>query len=387
MEERRDPYNNKDCWEKWKEKNKKKIKGISEHNSKLMLQFLNDMEQGINISPKTVKGPRTPTTLINLKDHISFFALKIKKDLDKLTKEQIHEFDKKIREGKIKKRNGKEFRAFGNYIKDFKNFYGWLLRTGKVKQDITIDLSKKTNKPKWVYLNEDKFKKLANRCNPDYKALTWFMYDAGLRVTEAYSIKIKNFSKDFTKLAIPSEAAKTFPRTINLKLCTRLIKEFVDHHKLGPNDFLFNKKPFTFNKYLRTLSKKLFGTGESEAGETYDKFTLYDIRHNASCYWLKRYQNMRGLKYRMGWRREEQANYYHEFLGLSDEIQDEDMILIEDRNKYEKEIEELKKENKEVRETLAELDGLTVQSISNFDVLDKRYKFLQKKIKELEKNS
>ena len=70
------------------------------------------------------------------------------------------------------------------------------MRTGKVTEDITVDLTRKTKKPGWVYLNENQFKKLANRCNTDYKALVWFMYDSGLRVTEGYSIQIKHFDQD-----------------------------------------------------------------------------------------------------------------------------------------------------------------------------------------------
>lgn len=347
----RDPYKNQERWNSWKEKNKKKIEGVSLINSKLILEFLNDMERGMN-TPASKKGRRKPITLINLKDHICFFARNIKKPLISLTKTQIHNFEDKIIKGDIRKQNGDKFSAFGNYIKDFKVFWSWLLRTGKVKENITIDLSKKTKKPAWVYLKETQFKKLANRCNPDYKALTWFMYDAGLRVTEAYSIKIKNFNEDYTELTIPDEVAKTFGRTIKLKLCTQLIKEYVKHHDLKADDYLFIKKPPAFNKYLQTLSKKLFGDKESKARKTYDKFSLYDIRHNASCYWLKRYQKGRSLMYRMGWKREEMILYYSEFLGLRDDLQDEDMVLTEDKNgleklkqEFESKIEKLEKEN------------------------------------------
>ena len=341
---KRDPYRSKERWETWKKNNKKLIQGIAPANSKLILDFLNDMEKGMNTPPRC-KGPRHPTTLLNLRDHLLFFANNLKNPFVKLTKIQIHNFDKKVRDGKIKKRNGKPFTAFGNYIKNFKTFWGWLVRTGRVKENITIDLTKQTKKPSWVYLTETQFKQLANRCNPDYKTLTWFMYDAGLRVTEAYSIQVKNFDNDYSELTIPDEVAKTFGRVIKLKICTNLIKEFIKYHNLGPDDYLFIKKTAAFNKYLRELSKKLFGDGESKARETYDKFSLYDIRHNSSCYWLKRYQKDRNLMYRMGWNRQEMILYYSEFLGLSDEISDEDMVLSEDKNKLAKIEEQMKEQN------------------------------------------
>ena len=341
---KRDPYRSKERWETWKKNNKKLIQGIAPANSKLILDFLNDMEKGMNTPPRC-KGPRHPTTLLNLRDHLLFFAKNLKNPFVKLTKIQIHNFDKKVRDGKIKKRNGKPFTAFGNYIKNFKTFWGWLVRTERVKENITIDLTKQTKKPSWVYLTETQFKQLANRCNPDYKTLTWFMYDAGLRVTEAYSIQVKNFDNDYSELTIPDEVAKTFGRVIKLKICTNLIKEFIKYHNLGPDDYLFIKKTAAFNKYLRELSKKLFGDGESKARETYDKFSLYDIRHNSSCYWLKRYQKDRNLMYRMGWNRQEMILYYSEFLGLSDEISDEDMVLSEDKNKLAKIEEKMKEQN------------------------------------------
>ena len=341
---KRDPYRSKERWETWKKNNKKLIQGIAPANSKLILDFLNDMEKGMNTPPRC-KGPRHPTTLLNLRDHLLFFANNLKNPFVKLTKIQIHNFDKKVRDGKIKKKNGKPFTAFGNYIKNFKTFWGWLVRTGRVKENITIDLTKQTKKPSWVYLTETQFKQLANRCNPDYKTLTWFMYDAGLRVTEAYSIQVKNFDNDYSELTIPDEVAKTFGRVIKLKICTNLIKEFIKYHNLGPDDYLFIKKTAAFNKYLRELSKKLFGDGESKARETYNKFSLYDIRHNSSCYWLKRYQKDRNLMYRMGWNRQEMILYYSEFLGLSDEISDEDMVLSEDKNKLAKIEEQMKEQN------------------------------------------
>jgi len=57
--------------------------------------------------------------------------------------------------------------------------------------------------------------------------------------------------------------------------------------------------------------------------------SLYDIRHNACCYWLKKYKRKTGLIYRMGWSEEKEVKYYSEFLGLADPIEDEDMVTAE----------------------------------------------------------
>lgn len=376
---KKDIYNNREHWQKWKEANSKRIENLSPSNSKLLLEFLNDMENGINTPPRA-KGKREPTTLLNLKDHVSFFMKHIDKPFLKLTKEEIHEFENKVSEGKIKKRNGKKFSAFGNYIKDLKSFWGWVVRTERAKEDITRDLSKRNEKkPAWVYLTEEQFKDMANSAIPDYRTLIWFMLDAGCRVTEAYSLKVKNFDKDFTELTIPSEVAKTFGRVIKLKICQPLIKEYIRLNKLNPEDYFIIKKAAAFNKYLREHCTKLFGDGETKARGRYSEFSIYSIRHNSACYWLKRYPDMKGLKYRMGWTREEQATYYHEFLGMSDQISDENMLTNEEKTKLEQEIIRMKKQledEKEIKDQ--EIESIKEESKKNKEVFDEKMKELEK---------
>lgn len=350
---KRDPYGHKERWLKWKADNRERIEGLSDHNSNLVLAFLFDMEMGKNSSPKSKKGERSFVRLNNLKGKMLFFAEKFSKNLDEITKNEVHAFFSGMRNGTILRKDGKPYLATGEYVKDFRTFWGWLKRTGRVGEDITVDLRRSDGrKPPWVYLTEEEFKILANKANSDYRALIWLMYDSGMRVTEACSIRVSDFSKDFTQLTIQKEYSKTFGRTIKLKICSSLIKEFVKAHRLASDDFIFLKKPPAFNKYLRTMAKNMFGTGETLARKSYDKMTLYDIRHNASCYWLKRYSNRTGLMYRMGWSRETMVMYYSEFLGLADQIDDEDMVTSEEKNIYEKRIEFLEKKEQKTNEVL-----------------------------------
>jgi integrase len=352
--EKRDPYHHKERWEEWKLKNANGVIGVSKKNSELILEFLRDMELGKNTSPKSARGERSFIRLNTLRDKLVFFCKKFNKDLNKITEDEIHLLFSSMRNGKILKKNGEVYKGTGHYVKDFKTFWNWMRRTNKVKKDITEYLSKKEAKPAWVYLTEEQFKKLVNSANSTYRALIIFMYDASCRVTEAYSVKVKDFSENYTKLAIRDEVSKTFGRTIKLKLCSSLVKEHIELNDLTSEDYLFTKKikdkkkpihPTAFNKYLRALAKNLFGDKESPAREKYSKFTLYDIRHNASCYWLKRYPQTRGLLYRLGWKKEDEVSYYSEFLGLSDQISDEDMLTTEEKTQLQKEIDKLKRKN------------------------------------------
>lgn len=368
---KRDIYNSKEKWENWKEENKKGIAGLSNYNAKLILDFLQDFELGKNTSKSSPKGARSFIRLLTLKGHLIFIAQHFhKKKLIELTKDDIHKLFESMKTGKIKKSNGDTYKSTGDYIKDFKTFWNWLLKIGKVKVNIAEDLSGKTdNKPAWVYLTEEQFKQFANRCDTDYKALMWLMYDAGCRVTEAYSLKVSDFQNDFKQLVIREETAKNkLGRTINLKLCSSLMKEYVSFHNLKPDDFIFIKKQPAFNKYLKIHSEKLFGLGVSHprAKGTYNKFTLYDIRHNSSCYWLKRYPSTSKLMYRMGWSSEKFVKYYSEFLGLSDTISDDDMVLSEDKTKYEKEIANLKHQTETELEKVKQQTQLFQEKFEKF---------------------
>ncbi len=354
---KRDPYNHKQRWFNWKAANKNGIKGISKHNSNLITAFLYDMELGKNVSPLARKGERSYCRLLALKSRLIFFAEHFQNGpMDKITKDEIHQFFLKMRTGEILRKNGRNYLGTGSYVKDFKSFWNWLQRTGRTHEDIGVDLRRSDGrKPPWVYLTEEQFKTFANQASPAYRALMWLMYDTGMRVTEAYSIQVNDFSNDFTKLHIRDEYAKTFGRNIRLKLCSPFIRELVKCCQLKSDDFIFIKKPPAFNKYLRNLAAKLFGQSETLARKSYDKMRLYDIRHNACCYWLKRYPTTTGLMYRMGWSEEKEIRYYSEFLGQSDQIDDEDMITTEEKTRYEKRIEKLENDRQNTNEIVNEL--------------------------------
>ena len=354
-----DLYKNKERWESFKEKHFYKTpEGIRKQDWKLLVDFLKDMELGLN-TPKEKKGKRDSGTLLNLASHNQLFLKHFKKQLTQLKKIDLHELEKEVSSGKIKKRNGENFSAFGNYIKDFKVFWNWGLRTGNFKENIIEDITSKTDKPNWVYLSEEQIKKFFNELSLEYRTYCWFLYDTGMRVTEAMNIRIKDFSENFSKVTIPDEVSKTFGRTINLKISTELIKNFVKENNLKENDLLIKKNPFTINKYLRYHSGKIFGkekVSHPKSKEVYGNFTIYDIRHNSACYWFNRYPTHKGLMYRFGWRKADKIEYYSEFLGVSDEIRDNDMILGEDKDKIYKLEKELDKEREHRKELQSRMD-------------------------------
>lgn len=338
-------------WFKVKESDKKGVKGLSKHNSDITLEFLKDYSLGLN-TPKGFKGSREPATLLKLRSITLFLSKNFpNKQFEKITKQDLHKILDKMGSGEIMKTPNKKYRGVGDFVKNLKTFYGWLLRVGKIKEDVTIDLSQsayKISKPSWVFLNNEQMKTLINQARGDYRALILFLYDSGIRPQEAYRIVVSDFEENFTILNIPEtrengdRVSKTFERTIKLKQCPSLLREYVKTNNLKDDDLLIQIKQPAFNKYLRTLAKKLFGTKLTKARASPDKMKLYDIRHLASIFWLDRYQRNQDLMYRMGWAREDKIYYYSEFLGRRDKIDDGDMLTLEDKTNLEKEVESLK---------------------------------------------
>ena len=87
MREKIDPYKHKERYENWlKNKN---IKRVSKSNEKLIINFLDDMALGINISKANKKGARSYSRLNNLRQRMTFITKRLEergiKDLRKVT--------------------------------------------------------------------------------------------------------------------------------------------------------------------------------------------------------------------------------------------------------------------------------------------------------------
>jgi len=363
-------------------------------NRKLLIEFLGDFELGINV-PKTSPGARKPATLLRLGRCLDSFFTKTSKDILTISKRELFQILKDMKDGKIRKANGEPYKDVAEVIKNIKVLYGWLKRTDKTKEDITQDLSMSAHrgdKPGWVYLGHEVMKRLIDSVRGDYRALIMFLYDSGIRPQEAWKIKICDFSEDYTMLHIPEKrngekVSKTFERTIKLKHCSAMIKQYIELNNLQNNDYLMRINQPTFNKHLKISVLRLLGkptereimtkTGKkkkifyddllTKARGKLSEFKLYDIRHNSVCYWLDRYKSNKDLMYRFGWLREDKIFYYSEFLGRRDSIDDEDMITKEDKTKMQVEMETLRQENdtirKQMKAILETLQGCTIRTI------------------------
>ena len=362
-----DPYNNKERYLTWsKEALENGIKGLSSVNSSTILEYLTDMENGLNIANGSKKGSRSYIRLSSIKQRIIFLCKQFEilydvRNITTLTETTLLKYFSGMRNGTIKRLDGKLYRSSVDYVKCFKAFWHWHQKVsrkkGKDVEDITVDLDASKVKPQWVYLNESQVKKLWENAKYEYKALIMFLFDTGIRApTELINIKVSDLINDRKELIISDEVSKTFGRRIKLMICTDTIKEYIKTKELKENDYLFPINPGSVNQYLKRLSGRLFGDENSLAGQKYSELTMYDFRHNSCCYWLPRYKSESALKFRFGWKKSEKIHYYSEMLGMRDTISEEDMLVDVTKTEIERRLTATENENKILQEKLAVAD-------------------------------
>lgn len=332
----------------WKAKCGKRIPEITKANSDIILQYVNDMEYGLNIGRSSKKGGRSYNRLYNLQQRMLFLTKKLEKyyniiDLRKIEERHLHEFFTGMRNGTIRRDDGKIYRDPANFVKIFKAFWHWHQKVNRKQgieiYDITQDLDTSVQKPEWVYLTEEEIRLLYDNAIIYYQALIMFLFDTGIRApSELRNIKISDLSPDFKELNIRDEISKTFGRRIKLMLSSEIIKSHIKKEGLKGDDYLFNRKAQTMNKYLQRLAKRVLKDEKSPAGQKYTEITMYDFRHCSCCYWLPRYKSESALKYRFGWKKSDKIHYYSELLGMKDTITEDDMLIDISKTEIEKQL-------------------------------------------------
>ena len=363
-----DPYKHKEKFLIWKKKVANGIPGISKQNSDTIAHYISDMENGLNVSSKSIKGPRSYIRLNNLKQRLIFLTKHITQycdiDLTDISEEQVMKFFNAMRNGTIRRLDGKCYQSVVDFVKPFKAFWHWHMKVSRKKgleiADITEDLDVSNPKPRWVYLSQEQVKKLCDNSKPQYKTLIMFLYDTGLRSPgELINVRVSDIHSNFKELNIREATVKkgSFGRKVKLMLCSDFLKQYVAENKLKDNDQLFDISYRTVNQYLKRLAERVLGDGASLAGEKYSNLTMYDFRHCSCCYWLPRYKSESALKYRFGWKKSDKIHYYSELLGMKDTISEEDMLIDLTKTEIERRLLKTEQENEIVKEKLEAYNG------------------------------
>lgn len=117
-----DPYNHEERYKKWHALiSKTGIPDISKENSDLVIQYLDDMEHGLNVSIASVKGGRSYIRLNTLREKMRFFSMKFESlyncKLIDITEPQLLLFFSKMRKGEIARKDGKRYTSTSYFVK------------------------------------------------------------------------------------------------------------------------------------------------------------------------------------------------------------------------------------------------------------------------------
>ncbi|MHC4158415.1 MAG: tyrosine-type recombinase/integrase [Planctomycetota bacterium] len=366
------------------------IPNLTQNNSDLLIQHIEDMEAGRNISRKSKTGRRGYSTLNTRKSWLIVIFKNLEKrgikDITEITERQIHDFFDDVKKGVVKQQNGKAYgKSIRDQIKAFRAFWNWYMKAqrklynetngkkGMLVMDITEELSADKNGDNFVYFTLEQLKKMMPYFSEDEQVRLLFMFDTIIRSpTELMNVKVSDLHDDFEQLTIRDEITKTYERTIKLLLCSDELKKYIKTNELKQDDYLFTFSPSNFNKKLKQVAEKVLGTGISKGGERYDKISLYDFRHSGACHWrLGAYKTkIDALMYRGGWSNLSTLNYYTKKIGMRDSIEKTDLLIDVDRT----ELERVKEENsallKKVYKLGKDIKKIAVKRIKSDEILD-----------------
>jgi len=242
----------KNIYQNWKLKVLKSGEpDISKENSKLFLEYILDMEIGMNISRKNQKkGGRSEGRLNyirrKLKQVMQYFEKLGINPITNITEKQAIEWNNALNRGMIKRIDGKEYGAPSEFIVTFKAFWNWYIKSrrklGVEVKDLTEDLDLKKKENTFVYLSKDQvFNDIApalNKINPGYGILVRFLFDSITRFpTEASSLQEEFIGEKEGEvwISIPKEISKTFGRDFNLLYCGEALLQYLKEKKKEKN--------------------------------------------------------------------------------------------------------------------------------------------------------
>lgn len=353
---KKDIFNHARNYNRWKEDLTEEYveDKLTKENSKLFLQYLSDMEQGLNVSMKNKKGARDTKTLNRLRGKVKSILIMLQdagiKDISKATEKQVVEFFS----------NWKKNHS-SDYAKRFKALWHWYMKVNRKKGvvilDITEEIDTSGDKTKFVWITKEDFDNYRKFFSEDEQLILLFCFDSIIRSpTELLSLKVENIfqnSKREVWVDIPDEISKTFGRKFNLLYCGEQMLKYTEGRKAEEDLFQINH--LTLTDKMQRIAKQVFAEKKSLGGEYYKNITLYDLRHSGAIHFRQLFaktgQSLDILRHRGGWTDFDMINEYTRLLGLDGYVEKEKLLLEEDKTKIQKEFEAYKiQAKKEVAE-------------------------------------
>ena len=367
MTNKADPFRHKARWLAWKQQRilttRERDLTLSERNQKLIIDYLLDMETGFNVAGK---GRRSYVRLNSIRVRITWVIARLGlDDITQITARQITQFFNEMREGTIRRLDGKPYKSTTDYVKVFQAFWHWYQRREAPRSipDVTQFLEAEKNlESEFTYFTQEDLARVSNDVKYFYRVMMWFLFDSGIRApTELMSLRVGDFNylpeQELYELDIKNDYAKTFGRRIKLVLSSNLLRDFL---KGKPQDQPFFSASWkNFSEYLKRAFVRVLGDHQTKGGRPFSAIRPYDFRHSSACHWVVRYKQEAAFKYRFGWKENRMIHYYTNFLGMQDTISENDLLLdSEAKTKLETKLERQIQMNALMEERLKQLEHM-----------------------------
>lgn len=278
----------------------------------------------------------------------------LNKNYSSVTRADIEKYVAKLNRNKVLSKDGDPYSGSTKQdIKKFlRRFYKWYkgdnLRYPEHVAWIETRIAKEEKPQRRPYLTMDELHKVATKFSyPNYRFLTYVLWDSGFRIQEALSVKKTDLTwEDYDDKRkcwwIKCNESKTTVRKVPIPLFTEEIQRYLDtndYHALTDDSCLFGKVAYDYYRQALAEYSQPFGK----------HITPHCLRHSSATYWANKIGNFTIFCNRFGWSLDssEAKVYVHESgVDMKQTV----------KQVYSNEVSGLRSENKELRERMVELE-------------------------------
>lgn len=314
-------------------------------------------------------------------------------DFMNVDKSTMESFIDDLHRDKIKSEKGKNFsgatksdikksiRQIWKFIKGGNEEYpkevSWI--RGKIRKDEMPE-----EKP---VVSLEELKKLASTfVTPEYRVLTFILFDSGFRIGEVLSVKKRhitweNFSNEQSCFWIECIASKTERRKIPIPLFTEELQAYInsfDYKQKGNDDSAFDVLYDNYRMALKRNSERVLKRN----------ITPHCLRHSSATYYARQYEgNMVLLAQRYGWTySSKQLQTYvrrsgaYQKEGAKKVYQNEALELRKENESLRSEYNTLQSEFKNLKEQMIAKDETAIKMMEQIEKLSRNMMQINKKL-------
>ena len=281
---------------------------VSRHNANLILSY-----NRANITGQ-VNSEVTLVRAVNEMQKLKSLCLALNDvPLDKLTPEQVEDYQRRKKTNEIMKRRSRggvrittnqpiTESLYGEWNRTLKKFYKWLVGTDAVPLFIR-KLRTKYAEPAVVYLAQDDVDRFIGLVeNFRLKVIVGALYNTGLRPQELFKLQFKEMRIDkrdngLTKITFTLDYSKTIKRTVSVfqkdkvELFLTYLRESHPDWQTTPEGYIFDYSLDVFRRQLGKTTRKYLGRA----------YRPKDLRSSHACNFVNKVKTS-AMDINMGWR-------------------------------------------------------------------------------------